>query len=408
MDDTDHYNDNPMMAYVSQAWSLQGQLGLLIFIAILLGLGKGGVPGFATVATAATVATSPTNIPGGLGLAVALQVPILAMIDVSAAWLHYRDLDFETILVLLPLSFVGMGIGQWLDERLSDSNARLLVGMFLLVLLTFQVGKDSIMAFVQNGNNKHNKTTVITMTTTAAMEEKDDDAKLLRAESGIIPSQRGGNSDHLTRRQTHSYDSNDPVDTFTAATATNTTNSDIHRSHNLDSSSTTTTHNNNSNKKKKTARSASWRGGDDDDHKSRRRGGKTGTPPVILSRQTKFLWACLVGIVGGVATMLTNAMGPILNVYLLSVVQLSPTAYIGTRAMFFCFLNMGKIPMRFYAGTLAWQMIPLAGFLGLFSVAGVFGAKPIMLSMPESMFVKLELAVVAFSGLRLCWMGLFP
>ena len=50
--------------------------------------------------------------------------------------------------------------------------------------------------------------------------------------------------------------------------------------------------------------------------------------------------------------MLTNAMGPILNVYLLSVVQLSPTAYIGTRAMFFCFLNVGKIPMRFAAGTL--------------------------------------------------------
>ena len=106
--------------------------------------------------------------------------------------------------------------------------------------------------------------------------------------------------------------------------------------------------------------------------------------------------------------MLTNAMGPILNVYLLSVVQLSPTAYIGTRAMFFCFLNMGKIPMRFMAGTLGWSMLPLAGTLGIVSVIGVVGAKPIMLSMKEENFVKLELAVVAFSGLRLCYMGLFP
>ena len=104
--------------------------------------------------------------------------------------------------------------------------------------------------------------------------------------------------------------------------------------------------------------------------------------------------------------MLTNAMGPILNVYLLSVVQLSPTAYIGTRAMFFCFLNCGKLPMRFLNGTLGWSMIPLAAFLGSVSVIGVMGAKPIMLSMSESKFVKLELAVVAFSGLRLCWMGL--
>ncbi|KAL3933612.1 MAG: hypothetical protein SGARI_003667, partial [Bacillariaceae sp.] len=127
-----------------------------------------------------------------------------------------------------------------------------------------------------------------------------------------------------------------------------------------------------------------------------------------LSRNTQLAWACIVGIVGGAATMLTNAMGPILNVYLLSVVQLSPSAYIGTRALFFCFLNVGKLPMRFLAGTLGWQMLPLAGFLGLFSVTGVFGAKPIMLSMKEEHFVYLELAVVAFSGLRLCYMGLFP
>ena len=104
--------------------------------------------------------------------------------------------------------------------------------------------------------------------------------------------------------------------------------------------------------------------------------------------------------------MLTNAMGPILNVYLLSVVQLSPTAYIGTRAMFFCFLNCGKLPMRFLAGTLGWRMLPLAGFLGMVSVLGVIVAKPIMLSMSKDKFVKLELAVVAFSGARLCWMGL--
>ena len=105
--------------------------------------------------------------------------------------------------------------------------------------------------------------------------------------------------------------------------------------------------------------------------------------------------------------MLTNAMGPILNIYLLRVAKLSPTAYIGTRAMFFCVLNCGKLPLRFYSGTLDWKMLPLAGFLGLVSVLGVICAKPIMLSMSESRFVTLELAVVAFSGLRLCWMGLY-
>lgn len=351
-----------MAEYIAQAWSLQGQLPLLIAIAALLGLGKGGVPGFATVATAATVATSPTYIPGGLGLAVALQVPILTMIDISAAWLHQKDLDWGTILLLLPLSFVGMGIGQYLDKLLSDVAARLLVGVLLLIILMVQLGKDSIMSFVSG------ESATTSSTLSSRDEEEEEAVDLLQAENGTVPRSKDAINDKLRRRS--SSDEKEVLDVYRKASTT---------------SMTTTT--------KISA--------------SKARSFPTSSRPK-LSRNTQLLWACIVGIVGGAATMLTNAMGPILNVYLLSVVQLSPTAYIGTRAMFFCFLNMGKIPMRFMAGTLGWSMLPLAGVLGIVSVAGVFGAKPIMLSMKEENFVKLELAVVAFSGLRLCYMGLFP
>lgn len=332
---------DPMEAYLSQAWSIQGQLPLLIGIAALLGLGKGGVPGFATVATAATVATSPQHIPGGLGLAVALQVPILTMIDISAVWLHAKDLDFETIKVLLPMSFLGMGLGQWLDQHLSDSNARLLVGIFLLLILSVQIGKDKIMARVEDSK--------LLQSTNVLNNGGDVEEALVHGE---IVDQRPSS---LSRRR--------------GANNTVAAKSNI-----IDDPSV-------ANVGSKKAR-------------------------VILSARTRIIWACVVGIVGGAATMLTNAMGPILNVYLLSVVKLPPTAYIGTRAMFFCFLNCGKLPMRFLAGTLGLKMLPLAGFLGVVSVIGVIGAKPIMLSMSETSFVRLELAVVAFSGIRLCWMGL--
>jgi hypothetical protein len=123
------------------------------------------------------------------------------------------------------------------------------------------------------------------------------------------------------------------------------------------------------------------------------------------STTSRLLWAITVGTIGGCATMLTNSMGPILNVYLLSVAELSPQSYVGTRAMFFCFLNLGKIPMRIVGGTLGMVMLPLVGICGLVSVVGVFLAKSIMLGMNEKTFVKLELGVVAFAGLRLCWMG---
>ena len=62
----DYGGNDPMEDYVQLGWSWQneGQLPLLIGIAVLLGLGKGGVPGFATIATAATVATAPSFIQG--------------------------------------------------------------------------------------------------------------------------------------------------------------------------------------------------------------------------------------------------------------------------------------------------------------------------------------------------------
>jgi hypothetical protein len=53
-----------MEQYVQHATA---QLPTLICISLLLGLGKGGVPGLATVATAATVLTAPSEVPGGLG-----------------------------------------------------------------------------------------------------------------------------------------------------------------------------------------------------------------------------------------------------------------------------------------------------------------------------------------------------
>lgn len=345
-----------MLAYVTQAWSLDGQLPLLIGIAALLGLGKGGVPGFATVATAATVATSPTQIPGGLGLAVALQVPILTMIDISASWIHYKDLDFETIKLLLPTSFCGMALGTWLDKHLTDSSARLLVGILLLLILTIQLTKNYIMALFDPKQAQQNNNKQLTE------KESKEDLELLQAEGGA--NAKNDNNllqdakSPLRRRGHHDASSSEPT------TVKTTSNS---------SPATKNTNNNNNGK---------------------------------IDRNTKLIWACVVGIVGGAATMLTNAMGPILNVFLLSVVQLSPTAYIGTRAMFFCFLNCGKLPLRFLNGTLGLPMLPLAGFLGVVSVIGVMGAKPIMLSMSEANFVRLELSVVAFSGLRLCWMGL--
>ena len=322
----DEGNANEYMdAYITQASDINGQLILLIFISIILGLGKGGVPGFATIATALTVATAPMNITGGLGYAVSLQVPILAMIDISAAYLHHKSIDWRTTWLLLPVSFIGMAIGQVLDRFMTDALARVLVGFILLSILVLKVWED-IVAFI-------------------FPKKSSDDILYHDIES---------NSYRISNNNTdHKRKQSPPPPLNRSSTENN-----------------------------------------EGDSKNTNNNAKT------------YLWAGVVGIFGGAATMLTNSMGPILNVYLLSVRKLSPTEYIGTRAMFFCFLNVGKLPMRFMSGALGWRMIPLACGLGAVSVVGVFCAKPIMLSIKEETFVRLELLVVAFAGLRLMWLGL--
>ena len=326
-----------MDEYVAQALALppDGQLPTLLGIALILGLGKGGVPGLATVATAATVLTAPSSVSGGLGYAVAMQVPILAIIDVYAAWLHSTALDWPTVWLLLPTSFIGMGLGQMIDKHMTDRGARLLVGCILLAILALRTWKDVAAVLCPRW----------------AIEHHLGESKSRKIEEGKV-----------------SEDEDEMHDVDIEGGSTSTTNTATGSIHS---------------KRKRT----------------RRR-------PSPQSQKTAFLWACIVGLVGGAATMLTNSMGPILNVYLLSVRELSPQSYIGTRAVFFCFLNMGKIPMRFMSGTLGWPMIRVAFGLGLVSVVGVFCAKPIMMAMDERTFVRLELAVVAFAGLRLCYMGL--
>jgi uncharacterized membrane protein YfcA len=352
-------------------YGASSQLPTLVIISLLLGMGKGGVPALATVATAATVLTAPTHIPNGLGYAVALMVPILTMIDVYAAYLHRNALDWNTIRLLLPLSFVGMIIGQYVAERyLSDKGARIFIGIILLFILALRTWKQCWKEVVSylcpswaiknhiSGDCEKEKES-----DDEDGEERDatDTVRLpLRSMNGTKQQRSNIQFDAMESGESKSDENDDDVVAASSLASTITGQRNV---------ATTT----------------------------RRK-----TP---LNPKKKLAWACAVGLIGGLATMLTNSMGPILNVYLLSVAELKPQSYVGTRAMFFCFLNVGKLPIRVMGGTLGVPMIPLALGLGVVSVLGVFLAKPIMLSINERLFVKLELSVVAFAGLRLCYMG---
>jgi uncharacterized membrane protein YfcA len=62
---------------------------------------------------------------------------------------------------------------------------------------------------------------------------------------------------------------------------------------------------------------------------------------------TGWWFSAIFGIIGGFSTMIGNAAGPIMSVFLLSV-RLPKTSFIGTAAWFFLIVNYLKIPLQYF------------------------------------------------------------
>jgi uncharacterized membrane protein YfcA len=65
-----------------------------------------------------------------------------------------------------------------------------------------------------------------------------------------------------------------------------------------------------------------------------------------------------LGLLGGFSTMIGNAAGPVMALYLLSM-RLPKNVYIGTGAWFFFIVNLSKVPLHIWS----WKTITLNSFL---------------------------------------------
>ncbi|MFI3322518.1 MAG: sulfite exporter TauE/SafE family protein [Rikenellaceae bacterium] len=109
----------------------------------------------------------------------------------------------------------------------------------------------------------------------------------------------------------------------------------------------------------------------------------------------------LYGVVGGFATMIGNAAGPIMSVYLLSV-RMPKLAFVGTSAWFFMAINYIKLPLQIWAWDnihldsvlIGLSMIP---FIFIGSVLGVYVVKIV----PEHIYRKLVIWITLVSALVL-------
>ena len=126
--------------------------------------------------------------------------------------------------------------------------------------------------------------------------------------------------------------------------------------------------------------------------------------PDGVPAYARSIWfACTVGVVGGFATILTNSMGPMLNVFLLTL-KLDPIPFAATRSTFFCFINVLKAVLQF--NRLGMEVMLLGAAYGVVALVGVFVSKKIMAVMPKWLFVKLEYGLMTFASLKLINAGM--
>jgi uncharacterized protein len=135
-----------------------------------------------------------------------------------------------------------------------------------------------------------------------------------------------------------------------------------------------------------------------------------GSTPIMIIRERikdikplkgNWWWGSFFGISGGFSTMIGNAAGPIMSLYLLAM-QLPKNVLIGTGAWFFLVINLFKIPFHVFI----WETITIQSFsLNLMMIpvvlaGGLLGIKVVKL-IPEKPFRWLVIIMTILASGRL-------
>ena len=109
-----------------------------------------------------------------------------------------------------------------------------------------------------------------------------------------------------------------------------------------------------------------------------------------------------MGSLAGITTMLANAAGPVMSLYLLAL-GLPKMELVGTSAWIFLILNVCKIPFNYHLGLINIDSLRLNLYLLPGVVAGVFVGRSLLRVLPEKAFQQLLLAFALLASLRLLW-----
>jgi uncharacterized protein len=110
------------------------------------------------------------------------------------------------------------------------------------------------------------------------------------------------------------------------------------------------------------------------------------------------VWA--IGLVGGAATMLANAAGPVIAIYCLAV-GLPKFEVVGTLAWFFFIINVFKIPFSAGLGLIRQETLLFNAVLAPAVIVGIISGRWVLHRLNQRTFDLLMLGFAALAALRL-------
>ncbi|XMA39545.1 sulfite exporter TauE/SafE family protein [Streptomyces albogriseolus] len=132
----------------------------------------------------------------------------------------------------------------------------------------------------------------------------------------------------------------------------------------------------------------------------RRRRADAEEEPGAVATKAGRVKARSYGVLGGFTTMVANAGGPVMSMYLLSA-GFRKLGFLGTSAFFFLIVNTSKLPFSAGLGLIDADSLLLDAALVLFVVPGAFLGKWAVTRINQRLFERLVIAATVLGGLQL-------
>ena len=114
------------------------QLVILMIAAVLIGINKTGLPGLGLLPVVMLANTFP------VGLSTGIQLGMLALADLPAAWYYRKTVNWKQLVRLIPMALVGIFCGFLVLRMVPKESLKPLIATVILVLCIFGLTKNYI------------------------------------------------------------------------------------------------------------------------------------------------------------------------------------------------------------------------------------------------------------------------